>query len=321
MRILTGHKHPIGKLRFSPDGRWLLAAAQAHTAVLFGQGTIRLWGLSAGTSREIPGAFHTEFTPDSRSLLHTVGDGPRPQATSVELANLATNASTRLAVRGRTDGDFEFPRFSPDGSLPVSSGNWELAMQQGQIVLKWTRFPGWESAGEWRMARPNSASQEIGILSGCFMDVVFSPNGQTLAGLLTPGVYLFDVKTGAQTHFLAVRSRQGSGFLAYHPNGGQFVSARGTKLSVFDSGTWTEVATLRQPQKHFQAGAFTPDGRRFLTASNEETVKCWDTATWTLVREYAWQIGGLASVAVAPDGMTAAAGGEKKKVVVWDLDD
>jgi WD40 repeat protein len=81
------------------------------------------------------------------------------------------------------------------------------------------------------------------------------------------------------------------------------------------------VAELLQKRKHILSGAFTPDGRWFLTASNEETVKCWDAATWTLKREYAWEIGGLRSVAVAPDGMTAAAGGDKAAIVLFDLDD
>ena len=33
------------------------------------------------------------------------------------------------------------------------------------------------------------------------------------------------------------------------------------------------------------------------------------------------EIGGLRSVAVAPDGMTAAAGGDSTKIVLFDLDD
>jgi WD40 repeat protein len=93
------------------------------------------------------------------------------------------------------------------------------------------------------------------------------------------------------------------------------------KVAVFDTGTWEQVAEVRQKRKHIFSGAFTPDGRCFLTAGNEKTVKCWDTATWTFKREYAWEIGGLRSVAVAPDGMTAAAGGDRKKVILFDLDD
>ncbi len=81
------------------------------------------------------------------------------------------------------------------------------------------------------------------------------------------------------------------------------------------------MAEVRQNRKHILSGAFTPDGQSFLTASNEETVKCWDTAGWSLKCEYARDIGGLRSVAVAPDGMTAAVGGETAKIVVFDLDD
>jgi hypothetical protein len=35
---------------------------------------------------------------------------------------------------------------------------------------------------------------------------------------------------------------------------------------------------------------------------------------------YTWQIGRLLSLAVAPDGMTATAGGDAGRIVVWDLE-
>jgi WD40 repeat protein len=131
----------------------------------------------------------------------------------------------------------------------------------------------------------------------------------------------FDVQTEQRVHSRQVKPEQSAPFLAYHPGGRQLAFGWGAKVAVCDTGTWEQVAEMRQERKHILSGAFTPDGRSFLTASNEETVKCWDTASWTLKREYAWEIGGLRSVAVAPDGMTAAAGGDSTEVILFDLDD
>jgi WD40 repeat protein len=49
-------------------------------------------------------------------------------------------------------------------------------------------------------------------------------------------------------------------------------------------------------------------------------VKASSTATWRVLRSFDWDIGKLRSVAFSPDGMLAAAGGDKGKVVVWDVD-
>ena len=66
------------------------------------------------------------------------------------------------------------------------------------------------------------------------------------------------------------------------------------------------------------------DGSRIVTASYDKAARLYDTGTWTARPSLEWGIGGLRSVAVAPDGTRAAAGScvstYSGKVVIWDLD-
>src|SRR5262249_39753174 len=72
--------------------------------------------------------------------------------------------------------------------------------------------------------------------------------------------------------------------------------------------------------RHFTGIAFHPSGRYLAATSNDETVKLYDTTTWELARTFTWKIGRMRSIAFSPDGTLAAAGGDKGKVVVWDVD-
>ncbi len=49
-------------------------------------------------------------------------------------------------------------------------------------------------------------------------------------------------------------------------------------------------------------------------------MKLYDVSTWKLGQAFDWGIGRVLSVAFSPDGMLAAAGGDKGKIVVWDVD-
>jgi WD40 repeat protein len=79
------------------------------------------------------------------------------------------------------------------------------------------------------------------------------------------------------------------------------------------------LTTLQLPRKHFQAAAFTMDGNRLLTVSNEATVRVWETVNWKECHAYEWEAGPLKSIALSSDGTRAAITGTQK-IVIWDLD-
>jgi WD40 repeat protein len=72
--------------------------------------------------------------------------------------------------------------------------------------------------------------------------------------------------------------------------------------------------------RHFTSVAFSRDGTRLATTSNDTAATVWDPATWEVRRRYEWQIGRLRTVAFAPDGLRCAAGSDTGQIVVWDLD-
>ena len=80
-----------------------------------------------------------------------------------------------------------------------------------------------------------------------------------------------------------------------------------------------EVAGLKHTDRVHDA-AFTPDGRLLATAAGR-TVRLWDVVAAREIERYDWQVGAVRSVAFSPDGMTAAAAGHKKAIVIWDVGD
>lgn len=69
-----------------------------------------------------------------------------------------------------------------------------------------------------------------------------------------------------------------------------------------------------------RAIAVVPGGRTLLSAGLDGVVKLWDLATFAELRAYDFGIGECFSIAVAPDGLTAAVGG-LEDIVLWDLAD
>src|SRR5262249_4837627 len=119
-------------------------------------------------------------------------------------------------------------------------------------------------------------------------------------------------------------SSYGAPFGEYHapPDGSLFVHFQDTWLWVHSTADFTKpLATLRSgSRKQFTGIAFHPSGRYLAATSNDATVKLYDTTTWKLAHTFTWKICPLKCIAFSPDGNLAAAGSDKGKVVVWDVD-
>lgn len=65
---------------------------------------------------------------------------------------------------------------------------------------------------------------------------------------------------------------------------------------------------------------FLPNSRLLAVADGSPTLRVYDTDTGTVAREYDWGIGGIHCVTFSHDGAMGAAGGDKGRVVVWDVE-
>lgn len=165
--------------------------------------------------------------------------------------------------------------------------------------------------------------------------VVFSPDGKKLGvGAGLGGVddfEVFDVKKARRLFKFApdVPERRAMIFL---PDG-RLVVAAGTKVCILrhnskpqfeldDSAFPTGTGKKRRKKQKALVNdvAVTRDGRRIFAAMDDGRVRVWDAHTGEPGPVFDWGIGGIFSLALAPDGLTCAATGTKSRIVLWDVD-
>lgn len=75
----------------------------------------------------------------------------------------------------------------------------------------------------------------------------------------------------------------------------------------------------RKAERWLPPLAFTPDGRHFLTLGLRERVQLYDAKSGGVAEQWGWRMEDVTCLAVAPDGLTACAGGRRGRLTVWDL--
>lgn len=274
-------------VEFAPDGGNVLVSAH-------GDGVVRLWDMDNYTLLErLPGAegsvWDASFSPDGRRIA-SAGDDGAIRTWDVGTGDMlgsprSAHATTVWRIRQSPDQD-SLATANDDGTIVV----WNQA-----TVLEVDRLRSHE---------------------GTALDVAFDPTSSRIAtGGSDSALRIWD--DGAQ---VAVLTDQQTWVwtLAYSPDGEFLITAGGNGSTFVRRGaTGTKIRELEGHTDHVRHATFSPDGTLLATAAEDDTVRLWNTADWTLRFELAAHRRSLA-VAFSSDSSLLATSGGDGFARVWD---
>jgi WD40 repeat protein/transcriptional regulator with XRE-family HTH domain len=292
-REFNGDPGGLNDVAISSDGKYLAAASNAKTALL--------WDVATGKqirtlSGHLSGVLRVAFSPDSTALL-TASSNTNALDWDVQLWDVATGHI--MQHFGGSGGIVTGVAFSPDGGL-IATCN------AGGYAQVWDRASG----------------KELGRIVTNFgmTSITFSPDSKKL---LTGGedklLRLWDTATRKQ-----LRSYSGATetivVVAFSPDG-KYVAGGGNDFSVrlWDTASGEQLHEFSGHQHWVRDLTFSPDSRYLLSASNDYTARLWDVASGQLIHTFAGHTGGVSGVAFAPDGQSIATASFDGSARIWPV--
>jgi WD40 repeat protein/tRNA A-37 threonylcarbamoyl transferase component Bud32 len=335
-----GHDAAVTAAAFRPDGRQIISGDRA--------GVLKFWDPAKNPAvtempRPVSGVEGVAFSPDGRHVAAAIRTGGlevwnvAEHRCAVEVKALAPElhavawqpGGTTVAVAGgdgkvrlrdgrdgkevRTleghQGPVRALAFRPDGKVLASGGD------DGPIQL-------WDvETGKTLRVLPGHPRTPTAV--GTVRGLAFHPDGRRLVSVGYDSMLRFwDVEKGVETaaHTVSGLSLE----CVALDRTGELVAYGSYADSVLRLGPCRDgfrenrVTFLAAHQKPLVAVAFTPDGKRLVSASLDSTVRLWNTDTLQEMLTLGGFRNGVRALAVSADGHFLAAGGTGGELLVWD---
>ena len=346
-RVLYSHDQAVCSLAFSHDG--CLLASSSHDK------TIRVWNLREDSSHRTLGGsqghrdwiWTIAFSYDNQ-FLASGSDDQTIKIWNIETERCVdTSVEHRHAVRGIS--------FSPlDGKMMISGSydqtvkiwNWSSDAQKLQCLKSWQGLAsqlravsfsptnnllascsGDRSVRVWSINFKEGTYEEKYKLEGhqdWVWCVAFSPNGKTLASASDDGLVKIwkvdgdEIKSPEEidqsSRTRCIDFSPSARFLACGCNDGNLRIWKRSRTS------WIRQRTIFAHSNWIWATAFSPDGSVLASASEDATIKLWDTKTWKALRSLEEHTNMVYSASFSPDGTLLASGSGDNTVRIWEVE-